>query len=81
MPFAAQLRPPAKPDEPSGSAEAPAGEPMTIRSDEAAAMLANVESVGAGVKQSTVYPNAALIIILWDVVPISITSPAPAMSR
>ncbi len=38
---------------------------MTIRSDEAAAMLADVESIVARVKQSRVYRNAALIIILW----------------
>jgi hypothetical protein len=41
---------------------------MTIRSDEAAAMLADVETVVARVKQSRVYRNAALIIILWGVV-------------
>ena len=38
---------------------------MTIRSDEAAAMLADVESVVARVKQSRIYRNAALIIVLW----------------
>jgi hypothetical protein len=38
---------------------------MTIRSHEAAAMLADVESIVARVKQSRVYRNAALIIILW----------------
>jgi hypothetical protein len=41
---------------------------VTIRSDEAAAMLADVESVVARVKQSRVYRNAALIIILWGAV-------------
>jgi hypothetical protein len=41
---------------------------MTIRSDEAAAMLADVDSVVARVKQSRIYRNAALIIILWGVV-------------
>ena len=41
---------------------------MTIRSDEAAAMLADVESVVAKVKQSRIYRSAALIIILWGVV-------------
>ena len=38
---------------------------MTIRSDEAAAMLADVEAVVAKVKQSRIYPNAALVIVLW----------------
>jgi hypothetical protein len=33
---------------------------MTLRSDEAAAMLADVESVVAKVKQSRIYRNAAL---------------------
>ena len=41
---------------------------MTIRSDEAAAMLADVENVVARVKQSRLYRNAALIVILWGVV-------------
>lgn len=41
---------------------------MTIRSDEAATMLADVDSVVAKVKQSRIYRNAALIIILWGVV-------------
>ena len=41
---------------------------MTIRSDEAAATLADVEAVVARVKQSRVYRNAALIVILWGVV-------------
>jgi hypothetical protein len=41
---------------------------MTIRSDEAAAMLADVDSVVAKVKQSRIYRSAALIIILWGVV-------------
>lgn len=41
---------------------------MTIRSDEAAAMLADVESVVAKVKQSRIYRDAALVIILWGVV-------------
>jgi hypothetical protein len=41
---------------------------MTIRSDEAAAMLADVESVVARVKQSLIYRNASLIVILWGAV-------------
>jgi hypothetical protein len=41
---------------------------MTIRSDEAAAMLADVDSVVARVKQSRLYRTAALIMILWGVV-------------
>jgi hypothetical protein len=41
---------------------------MIIRSDEAAAMLADVDSVVAKVKQSRLYRSAALIIILWGVV-------------
>ena len=41
---------------------------MTIRSDEAQAMLKDVESVVAKVKQSRIYRCAALIIILWGVV-------------
>jgi hypothetical protein len=41
---------------------------MTIRSDEAAAMLADVESVVAKVKQSRLYRSSALIIMLWGVV-------------
>jgi hypothetical protein len=41
---------------------------MTIQSDEAAAMLADVERVVSTVKQSRIYRNAALIIILWGVV-------------
>ena len=58
-----------KPDEPTAGAGAlPASPYMTIRSDEAAAMLADVESVVAKVKQSRIYRNAALIFILWGVV-------------
>ena len=41
---------------------------MTIRSDEAAAMLADVDSVVAKVKQSRLYRSAALIIMLWGAV-------------
>jgi len=41
---------------------------MTLRSDEAAKMLADVESVVAKVKQSRIYRSAALIIMLWGVV-------------
>jgi hypothetical protein len=41
---------------------------MTIGADEAAAMLADVETVVARVKQSRVYRNAAFIIILWGAV-------------
>jgi hypothetical protein len=41
---------------------------MTIRSDEAAAMTADVDSVVAKVKQSRIYRSAALIMILWGVV-------------
>ena len=41
---------------------------MTVRSDEAAAMLADVDSVVAKVKQSRLYRSAALIMILWGVV-------------
>ena len=41
---------------------------MTIRSDEAAATLADIESVVGRVKQSRIYRNAALVIILWGVV-------------
>ena len=41
---------------------------MTIRSDEAAAMLADVDAVVAKVKQSRIYRGAALIIILWGAV-------------
>ena len=41
---------------------------MTIGSDQAAAMLADVDSVVAKVKQSRIYRSAALIIILWGVV-------------
>ncbi len=41
---------------------------MTIRSDEAAAMLADVDSVVAKVKQSRMYRSAALIIMLWGAV-------------
>ena len=41
---------------------------MTVRSDEAAAMLADVDSVVAKVKQSRLYRSAALITILWGVV-------------
>ena len=38
---------------------------MTIRSDEAARMLADVESVVAKLKQSQICRNASLIFILW----------------
>jgi hypothetical protein len=41
---------------------------MTIGSDEAAAMLADVDSVVAQVKQSRIYRNSALIIMLWGAV-------------
>ena len=41
---------------------------MTIRSDEAAAMLADVDSVVAKVKQSRLYRTSALIMILWGAV-------------
>jgi hypothetical protein len=41
---------------------------MTIRSDEAAAMLADVEGVVARVRQSRIYRNAALVIMLWGVI-------------
>jgi hypothetical protein len=41
---------------------------LTIRSDEAARMLADVESVVAKLKQSQIYRNAALIIMLWGLV-------------
>ena len=41
---------------------------MTIRSDEAAAMLADVDSVVAKVKQSRIYRSAALIIMLWGAI-------------
>jgi hypothetical protein len=41
---------------------------VTIRSDEAAAMLADVENVVGKVKQSRIYRNAALIFVLWGVV-------------
>lgn len=41
---------------------------MTIGSDEAARMLADVESVVAKVKQSRIYRGAALIIMLWGAV-------------
>ena len=41
---------------------------MTIHSDEAAAMLADVDSVVARVKQSRLYRTSALIMILWGVV-------------
>ncbi len=41
---------------------------MTIRSDEAAATLADIESVVAKVKQSRIYRDAALVIILWGFV-------------
>ena len=65
--------PPPRPAAQAGCAEPErrgfAGEDgMTIRSDEAAAMLADVDSVVARVKQSRIYRNAALIIILWGVV-------------
>ena len=63
----------------------PAREPsMTIRSDEAAAMLADVESVVAKVKQSRIYRSAALIIILWGVVNLvrdALIALAPAVVR
>ena len=39
-----------------------------IQTEEAAAMLADVESVVARVKQSRIYRNAAFIIIFWGVV-------------
>jgi hypothetical protein len=41
---------------------------MTIRSDEAARMLADVDSVVAKVKQSRIYRSAALIIMLWGAI-------------
>jgi hypothetical protein len=41
---------------------------MAIRSDEAAAMLADVDSVVTKVKQSRIYRSAAQIIILWGAV-------------
>ena len=41
---------------------------MTIRSDEAAATLAEIERVVARVKQSRIYGTAALITILWGAV-------------
>jgi hypothetical protein len=41
---------------------------MTPRSDEAAAMLADIENIVAKVKQSRIYRNAALLIVLWGVV-------------
>jgi hypothetical protein len=41
---------------------------MTIGSDEAAAMLADVDSVVAKVKQSRIYRSAALIIMLWGAI-------------
>src|ERR1700683_3422368 len=41
---------------------------MTVRSDEAAAMLADVDSVVAKVKQSRLYRTSALIMILWGAV-------------
>jgi hypothetical protein len=41
---------------------------MTIGSDEAAAMLADVETVVAKVKQSRIYRDAALIMMLWGAV-------------
>src|ERR1700734_2074689 len=44
------------------------GSPMTIGSDEAAAMLADVDSVVAKVKQSRIYRSAALIIMLWGAI-------------
>ena len=44
---------------------------MTVRSDEAAAMLADVDVVVAKVKQSRVYRSSALIIILWGAVNLS----------
>ena len=54
---------------------------MTIRSDEAAATLADIESVVARVKQSRIYRNAALIIVLWggvDLVRDLLIAAAPA---
>jgi hypothetical protein len=41
---------------------------VTIRSDEAAATLADIENVVAKVKQSRIYRTAALVIILWGFV-------------
>ena len=41
---------------------------MTIRSDEAAAMLADVEAVVAKLKQSRICRDAALVIVLLGVV-------------
>jgi hypothetical protein len=41
---------------------------MTIGSDEAARMLADVDSVVAKVKQSRIYRSAALIIMLWGAI-------------
>ncbi len=41
---------------------------MTIGSDQAAAMLADVDDVVARVKQSRLYRNAARIIMLWGAV-------------
>lgn len=38
---------------------------MTIKSDEAAAMLKDVESVVARVKQSRIYRSAGLVIMFW----------------
>ena len=56
-----------KPDAPSLAPRRPGG-PHDHWIDEAAAMLADVETVVARVKQSRVYRNAALIIILWGAV-------------
>ena len=70
-----------KPDAPNPKRRRFAGEDrMTIRSNEAAAMLADVDSVVARVKQSRVYRSAALIIILWgavDLVPDVLVAVAP----
>jgi hypothetical protein len=41
---------------------------MTIRCDEAAATLADIENVVAKVKQLRIYRTAALVIILWGFV-------------
>ena len=52
----------------ASAAALPASSPMTIGSDEAAAMLADVDSVVAKVKQSRIYRSAALIIMLWGAI-------------
>jgi len=41
---------------------------MTIKSDEAAAMLKEVENVVARVKQSRIYRVAAVIVIIWGLI-------------